>query len=76
MLLSYVPSRSLRSSDTVLLTIPKTRTKRHGEAAFSYYALSLWNSLSEKLRRAQTVDIFKIDLKAHLFSFAFPSGTF
>jgi hypothetical protein len=35
---SYVPGRSLRSSDTGLLTIPKPRTKRHGETAFSYYA--------------------------------------
>ena len=41
MLLSNVPSRSLRSSDTGLLTIPKPRTKRHGEAAFSYYAPGL-----------------------------------
>ena len=35
------PSRSLRSSGTELLTVPKARTKRHGEAAFSFYALSL-----------------------------------
>ena len=33
-LLSYVLSRSLRSSGTGLLTIPKPGTKRHGEAAF------------------------------------------
>ena len=44
-LVSYVPSRSLSSSGTGLLTIPMPRTKRHGEAAFSYYAPSLWNSL-------------------------------
>ena len=56
--LSYVPSRSLRSSGTDLLTIPKPRTKRHGEAAFSYYDPSLWNSLPKNLRGAETVDIF------------------
>ena len=43
MLFSYVPNMSLRSSGTGLLTTPKPRTKRHGEAAFSYYAPSLWN---------------------------------
>jgi hypothetical protein len=76
MLLSYVPSRSLKSSGTCLLTIPKPRTKRHGEADCIYYAHSLWNSLSENLRGAETVDIFKRDLKTHLFSFAFPLGAF
>ena len=45
MLFNYVPSRSLRYSGTGLLTTPKPRTKRHGEAAFSYYDPSLWNSL-------------------------------
>ena len=54
MLLSYVPSRSLRSSGTGLLTIPKPWTRRHGEAEMSYYAPSLWNSLPENLRRAET----------------------
>ena len=37
MLLSYVPNMSLRSSGTDLLTIPKLRTKSHGETFFSYY---------------------------------------
>jgi hypothetical protein len=43
-------------------------TKRHGEAIFSYYAPSLWKSLPESLRRAETVDmVFKRDPKTHLF---------
>jgi hypothetical protein len=78
MLLSYVPSRSLRSSGTGLLTIPKPRTKIHGEAAFNDYALCLWQNthLPENLRGAKTVDIFKRDLKTHIFSLAFPLGDF
>ena len=40
----YTPSRSLRSSGTELLTVPKARAKRHGEAAFSFYAPSLWKT--------------------------------
>src|SRR4029434_7435791 len=42
----YTPSRSLRSFGTELLTVPKARTKRHGEAAFSFLCpqpFSLWN---------------------------------
>ena len=72
--LSYVPSRSLRSSGTGLLTIPKPRTKRNGETAFSYYAPSLWNSLPENLRGSETVDILYLKeiFKTHLFNFAFP----
>src|SRR4029434_10143300 len=52
------PSRSLRSSGTELLTVPKVRIKRHGEAAFSFYAPSLWNTLPEYLRMAVTVETF------------------
>jgi hypothetical protein len=69
MLLSYVPSRSLRS--TGLLTIPKLKTKRHREAAFSYYAPSLRNSLPENLRGPKLWTILKRDLTTQLFSFAF-----
>jgi hypothetical protein len=56
MLLSNVLRGSLGSSGTGLLTIPKPRTKRHGEVAFSYYAPSLWNSLT-----------YLRDLETHIF---------
>ena len=71
LLLSYQPSRTLRSSSTGLLTIPHVRSKTHGEAAFSYYGPRLWNSLPENLRAAETVDDFKKRLKTHLFNQAF-----
>ena len=71
LLLSYQPSRTLRSSGTGLLTIPKVRTKTHGEAAFSHYGPQLWNSLPQNIRTAETVDIFKRRLKTHFFSLAF-----
>ena len=63
MLSRYTPSRSLRSPDTELLTVPKARTKTHGEAAFSFYAPSLWNTLPEDLGTAKTVETFKRDPK-------------
>ena len=71
LLLSYQPSRTLRSSGTGLLIVPKVRTKTHGEAAFSHYGPRLWNSLPEGVRTAETVDIFKRRLKTHFFSLAF-----
>ena len=71
LLLSYQPSRILRSSGTGLLTVPKVRTKTHGEAAFSHYDPHLWNSLPENIRAAETVDVFKRRLKTHLFKLAF-----
>ena len=70
MLSRYTPSRSLRSSGTELLTVPKARTKRHGEAAFSFYAPSLWNTLPGDLRMAETVETFKRALKTYLFNLA------
>ena len=71
MLIRYMPNRPLRSSGTELLTVPKARTKKHGEAAFSFYAPNLWNTLPEHLRRAETIEIFKRDLKTYLFNLAY-----
>src|SRR4029434_10014908 len=64
------PSRSMRSSGTELLTVPKARTKRHGEAAFSFYAPSLWSTLPEDLRMAETVETFKRARLASRLSFS------
>ncbi|KAF7658336.1 hypothetical protein LDENG_00014250, partial [Lucifuga dentata] len=65
------PVTPLRSSCTLFLTVPKSRTKTFGDAAFSRYALSRWDSLPEDLRGAENIDIFKCKLKTHLFSLAF-----
>src|SRR4029434_8837491 len=73
MLSRYTPSRSLRSSGTELLTVPKARTKRNGKAAFIFYAPSLWNTLPEYLRMAETVETFKHALKTYLFDLAYHS---
>jgi len=36
--------------EEMFLIIPKVRPKIYGEASFSYYGPSLWNSLTEGLR--------------------------
>ena len=71
LLLPYEPSRTLRSSGSRLLVIPKVRTHTHGEASFQFYGPRLWNSLPEDLRAAENVHVFKSRLKTHLFSLAF-----
>ena len=61
---NYEPSRSLRSSGTGLLSVPRVRTK-HGEAAFSYYAPTIWNKLPESCTSAENITIFKLRLKTY-----------
>uniref|UniRef100_A0A3B1JQH4 Reverse transcriptase domain-containing protein n=1 Tax=Astyanax mexicanus TaxID=7994 RepID=A0A3B1JQH4_ASTMX len=69
----YEPSRTLRSSGTAQLEPPKVKTK-HGEAAFSYYAALKWNQLTESIRRAPTLNMFKSRLKTYMFDQAFSSA--
>ena len=66
----YTPTRSLRSQERVLLIPPITRTKQ-GEAAFSSYAVKVWNCLPEYTKTAPTTSCFKSRLKTHLFSLAY-----
>ncbi|XP_076578637.1 LOW QUALITY PROTEIN: uncharacterized protein LOC143315073 [Chaetodon auriga] len=70
LLTPYEVSRPLRSSGTGLLCVPRMRTKQ-SEAAFSYYAPHLWNTLPAHLRSAPTVSSFKSGLKTLLFATAF-----
>ena len=68
-----VPSRSLRSSDQLLLAVPKSRMKLRGDRAFTVAAPKLWNKLPLHVRQAPTLQIFKSRLKTHYYSLAFES---
>jgi hypothetical protein len=63
-----VPARSLRSSNSSQLVVPRTRTKSYGERAFRSAAARLWNSLPPHMRNITTVSSFKRTLKTHLFT--------
>lgn len=63
----YVPSRSLRSSSSNMLVVPRISTKTYGPKAFSVAAPTLWNSLPDELRHCSSVDVFKSCLKTYLF---------
>lgn len=69
----HVPSRSLRSTDCMLLAVPRVRLKHRGDRAFSVAAPKLWNNLPLSVRLAPTLSVFKSSLKTHLFSLAFSS---
>jgi len=62
----YAPSRSLRSSDKLLLSHPYTSlVMAHKE--FSVNAPKIWNDLSFNCRAATCVNSFKRNLKHNLF---------
>lgn len=71
MITVYEPRRTLRSSDSFLLNVSYSRTKKFGNAAFSRYAPHLWNNLPENIRCAENINSFKSKLKTYLFSQAF-----
>ena len=62
----YTPSRSLRSFDSQLLTVPDIRSEL-GRRSFSYAAPTVWNSLPYSLRSSTSLSSFCRGLKTHLF---------
>ena len=70
-LLSYRTARpGLRSAGT--LNIPRRR-RRFEYRSFACTAPHLWNSLPQRLRNTTDLDLFKTNIKTHLFQLAFPS---
>ena len=67
----YVPGRPLRSSNAGLLDPPVVNGKKYGEAAFGFYGPTAWNKLPLYLRRAESVDSFKAQLKTYFYTLAF-----
>ena len=63
----YIPKRSLRSSSKHLLKPNTARLISYGERSFQFAAPSLWNSLPEHIRKSQTLNCFKSNLKTYLF---------
>ena len=63
----YQSSRSLRSSDACLMTLPRIKRNKYGKRAFSYIEPVTWNSLPKPLRDAPSLPSFKSNLKTFLF---------
>ena len=63
----YVPARTLRSSTSNNLKIPRVKHS-WGERSFSFIGPKLWNELPTSIRNIPSLDTFKTSLKSHLFS--------
>ena len=62
----YVPMRHLRSANENLLVLPKTQLN-YGDITFTVEAAKMWNKLPAVIKLSRNVDIFKKNLKNHLF---------
>jgi len=67
----YVPARTLRSSNTYLLSIPAGVTSHFSSRSFSVSAPSTWNSLPQHIRSIERLSTFKPQLQSHFFQSAF-----
>src|SRR6188508_1171256 len=63
---SHTPTRCLRSSDQLLLTIPRTHFQI-SDRSFDVAAPKIWNSLPFDLRNLTSSGVFRGKLKTHLF---------
>ena len=61
---------ALRSALRDTLAIPQTKTK-FGERSFAVTGPTIWNSLPDSVKAAETVGIFKSKLKTHLFGLSY-----
>ena len=61
----YCRSRTLRSLDTSLLTVPRFSLETFGKRSFSVFGPSVWNSLPLCLRKIQRFTTFKAKLKTY-----------
>lgn len=66
----YNPTRSLRSTNSLKLRVPKTRT-RYGDRSFQKAAPELWNNLPIRIREQTNLSLFKRALKTHLFKMSY-----
>ena len=62
----YIPSPTLRSSDTNLLSVPCVRTC-FGSRSFSVAAPTIWNSLPFDIRNSCLIAFFRRKLKTFYF---------
>ena len=67
LLCPYCLSRTMRSPDTSLLTVPRFSLKTYRNRSFSVFEPSVWNTLPLSLRKTHCFTTFKTKLKTHLF---------
>ncbi len=63
----YIPTRSLRSTSEQHLVVPSQRGTKSLSRTFSFTVPGWWNDLTTSIRNADSLTIFKRQLKTHLF---------
>ncbi len=63
----YIPSRCLRSASERRLVVPSQRDTKSLSRTFSFTVPGWWNELPTPIRTAESLTIFKLHLKIHLF---------
>ncbi len=63
----YIPSRSLRSASERRLVVPSERGSKSLSRTFSFTVPGWWNDLPTPIRNAESMSIFKQQLKTPLF---------
>ena len=61
------PGRALRSTNQLVLEVPRSKYKHWGDQAFSVAAPRLWNKLPTVMRLISDPGLFKSRLKTYLF---------
>ena len=59
LLKQYNPIRTLRSSDGLILPVPKSVHRPKGDRSFPYSAPKLWKNLPIEIRRIKELSSFK-----------------
>ena len=67
----YKRVRTLGSSRSINLFVPRSRISTYGDRSFACVSPRLWNKLPDFIRYSETLDSFKTRLKTHLFKIAF-----
>ena len=67
----YMPKRTPRSSNALLLKVPRFKNKKLGARTFAYAAASPWNSLPLEIRAIDNTACFKSSSKSHLSKLAY-----
>ncbi len=67
-MLTFREARTSRSSNQLLLNVPRTKCVTFGDRPFSVYAPKLWNSVPYSIRSCNKLEDFKSKVKTYLFS--------
>ncbi len=67
----YIPSKSLRSTSERHLVVPSQRGSKSFSRTFSFPVPGWWNDLPTPIQNAESLTIFKRQLKTHLFQHYF-----